>query len=79
MVVEDSAALIGLVIAAVGLLLSRHFNSGRPDAFASLLIGLLMAATAFGLGRLLVRLDPKVWFRNVEDLRTVFPNRVPAP
>ena len=50
-VVEDSAALIGLVIAAVGLLLSRHFNSGRPDAIASLLIGLLMAATAFGLGR----------------------------
>jgi cation diffusion facilitator family transporter len=50
-VVEDSAALIGLVIAAVGLLFSRHFNSGRPDAIASLLIGLLMAATAFGLGR----------------------------
>jgi cation diffusion facilitator family transporter len=50
-VVEDSAALIGLVIAAVGLLLSHHFRSGRPDAFASLLIGLLMAATAFGLGR----------------------------
>jgi len=50
-VVEDSAAWIGLVIAAAGLLLSRHFNSGRPDAIASLLIGLLMAATAFGLGR----------------------------
>jgi cation diffusion facilitator family transporter len=50
-VVEDSAALIGLVIAAVGLLLSHHFGSYRPDAFASMLIGLLMAATAFGLGR----------------------------
>src|SRR3954454_8463555 len=50
-VVEDSAALIGLVIAAAGLLLSHHFGSDRPDAFASLLIGLLMAATAFGLGR----------------------------
>src|SRR4051794_18083324 len=50
-VVEDSAALIGLVIAAAGLLLSHHFGSDRPDAFASLFIGLLMAATAFGLGR----------------------------
>jgi cation diffusion facilitator family transporter len=50
-VVEDGAALIGVVIAAVGLLLSHQLNSGRPDAIASLLIGLLMAATAFGLGR----------------------------
>jgi cation diffusion facilitator family transporter len=50
-VVEDSAALIGIVIAAVGLLLSRHLHSGRPDAIASLLIGVLMAVTAFGLGR----------------------------
>jgi len=30
-VVEDSAALIGLVIAAVGLLLSHHFGSDRPE------------------------------------------------
>ena len=50
-VVEDSAALIGLVLAAGGLLLSHHLGNGRPDAIASLLIGLLMAATAFGLGR----------------------------
>jgi cation diffusion facilitator family transporter len=50
-VMEDSAALIGLVFAAAGLLLSHHLGSDRPDAFASLLIGLLMAATAFGLGR----------------------------
>ena len=50
-VVEDSAALIGLVFAAVGLLLSHHVGTDRPDAIASLLIGLLMAATAFGLGR----------------------------
>jgi cation diffusion facilitator family transporter len=50
-VVEDGAALIGVVIAAVGLLLSHHLHSGRPDAIASLLIGLLMAATAFALGR----------------------------
>lgn len=50
-VVEDSAALVGLVIAAGSLLLSHHFNSDRPDAIASLLIGLLMGATAFWLGR----------------------------
>lgn len=50
-VVEDSAALIGLVIAAAGLLFSHHLHSGRPDAIASLVIGLLMAATAFALGR----------------------------
>ena len=50
-VAEDSAALIGLVIAAFGLLLSHHFKSDRPDAIASLLIGLLMAATALWLGR----------------------------
>jgi cation diffusion facilitator family transporter len=50
-VVEDSAALMGLVLAAIGLLLSHYLGSDRPDAFASLLIGLLMGATAFGLGR----------------------------
>jgi len=50
-VVEDSAALIGVVIAAMGLLLSHQLRSGRPDAIASLLIGLLMTVTAFALGR----------------------------
>lgn len=50
-VVEDCAALIGLVIAAGGLLLSHHFQSPRPDAIASLLIGILMAVTGVLLGR----------------------------
>ena len=50
-VVEDSAALIGIVIAAVGLFLNQQLRSGRPDAIASLLIGLLMGVTALGLGR----------------------------
>ena len=49
-VIEDSAGLIGVAVAAVGLFLSHRLGSGRPDAIASLLIGLLMAATAFGLG-----------------------------
>jgi cation diffusion facilitator family transporter len=50
-VVEDSAALIGLCIAAGGLLLSRIFGTNVPDSLASLFIGLLLAITAFGLAR----------------------------
>jgi cation diffusion facilitator family transporter len=50
-VVEDSAALVGLLIAAAGLLLSQVTGSNRPDAVASLLIGVLLAVTAFGLAR----------------------------
>jgi cation diffusion facilitator family transporter len=50
-VVEDSAALIGLCLAAGGLLLSEIFGTSVPDSLASLLIGLLLAVTAFGLAR----------------------------
>lgn len=50
-VVEDSAALVGLVIAAAGLLLSRILGSSVPDSIASLLIGLLLTATALAVGR----------------------------
>lgn len=50
-VVEDSAGLIGIILAALGLFFSQVTHSGRPDAIASLLIGLLMAVTAFGLAR----------------------------
>ena len=49
--VEDSAALIGLGLAAGGLLLTRILHSSVPDAIASLSIGLLLAVTAFGLAR----------------------------
>lgn len=49
-VAEDGAALVGLVIAACGLWMSHHLGSSRPDAIASLLIGLLMAAIALFLG-----------------------------
>ena len=52
-VVEDSVALVGLGIAAAGLALSQLTGSETPDAAAALLIGILLAATAFGLGRLL--------------------------
>lgn len=50
-VVEDTAALIGLVIASVGLLLRQVLGTNTPDAIASLLIGILLAVTAFGLAR----------------------------
>jgi cation diffusion facilitator family transporter len=50
-VVEDSAALIGLCLAAGGLLLSKLLRTSVPDSLASLLIGLLLAVTAFGLAR----------------------------
>ncbi len=49
--VEDSAALIGLLVAATGLFLSEIFRTSVPDSLASLVIGLLLAVTAFGLAR----------------------------
>src|SRR5262249_52955019 len=49
--VEDSAALAGLVLAAGGLLLARITGSSVPDSLASLLIGVLLAGTAFALAR----------------------------
>jgi cation diffusion facilitator family transporter len=50
-VVEDSVSLIGLCLAAGGLLLSRILGTSVPDSLASLLIGLLLAIAAFGLAR----------------------------
>ena len=50
-VVEDSAALVGLSLAAGGLLLSKILRTSVPDSLASLFIGLLLAATAFGVAR----------------------------
>jgi divalent metal cation (Fe/Co/Zn/Cd) transporter len=50
-VVEDSAALIGVFVAAAGLFLSEILGTSVPDSLASLVIGLLLAVTAFGLAR----------------------------
>jgi cation diffusion facilitator family transporter len=50
-VVEDMAALVGIVLAAGGLLLHQFAGLVNADAIAALLIGLLLAATAFGLAR----------------------------
>lgn len=49
--VEDSAALIGVGIAAVALLVRQLGGPTWSDAAASLLIGILLAVTAVGLAR----------------------------
>ena len=43
--------MIGLCIAAIGLILSKILESSIPDSLASLVIGLLLSVTAFGLAR----------------------------
>ena len=48
--IEDSAAVIGLVIAAIGQALSQWLDMPELDGVASLLIGLLLAQAAFALG-----------------------------
>jgi cation diffusion facilitator family transporter len=48
-VFEDSAALLGIVIAAVGLYLSHVLGNNIPDGIASLAIGVILAITAFAL------------------------------
>lgn len=48
---EDSAALVGLVIAAVGVWLSHRYGDGRFDGIASMAIGAVLAAVAMLLAR----------------------------
>lgn len=48
---EDSAALIGLVIAALGVWASIHFADPRIDGLASVLIGCVLAGVAILLAR----------------------------
>jgi len=63
---EDSAALIGLVVAAIGVWCSHYFDDPRLDGVASIVIGVLLAAVAVLLAReakgLLIgeRADPAV-------------------
>jgi cation diffusion facilitator family transporter len=49
--IEDSAALIGLVIAALGIALGQAFDNPYFDPAASVLIGLLLVGAAFTLAR----------------------------
>jgi cation diffusion facilitator family transporter len=53
---EDSAALIGLVIAAAGLAASQVTGSVVPDAVGSILVGVLLAGIA------VVLIDRNRWF-----------------
>jgi cation diffusion facilitator family transporter len=52
---EDSAALLGIIIAATGLYLTEHHNGpgagGYWDGLASILIGVVLAIVAFILAR----------------------------
>jgi len=48
---EDSAALIGIVIAAVGTVLAANFDMPRADGMSSILIGLVLACTSTLLAR----------------------------
>lgn len=48
---EDSAALVGLVVAALGIWASAYFEEPRLDGAASVLIGLVLAAVAVLLAR----------------------------
>ncbi|WP_431873992.1 cation diffusion facilitator family transporter [Amycolatopsis sacchari] len=70
---EDSAALIGLVLAFLGLLLHQLTGSSLYDGLASILIGLLLAVVAWSLGltnlRLLIgrQADPVV-VRGIREL-----------
>jgi cation diffusion facilitator family transporter len=48
---EDAAALVGLVVAAVGIALSYRFDKPEWDGVASLIIGLLLAGVAVALIR----------------------------
>ena len=48
---EDSAALIGIVIAAIGTVLAAHFDMPLADGISSILIGLVLACTSTLLAR----------------------------
>ena len=48
---EDSAALIGIAIAAAGTVLAAHFDMPLADGISSILIGLVLACTSTLLAR----------------------------
>lgn len=49
--IEDSAALLGVAVAAIGIGLGQLFGNERFDPAASVLIGLLLVGAAFTLAR----------------------------
>lgn len=49
--IEDSAALLGIAIAAAGIALGHYFDNPYADPVASILIGLLLVGAAITLAR----------------------------
>lgn len=74
--IEDSAALVGLAIAALGIFLGHYFDNPYFDPAASVLIGLLLIGAAFTLARetggLLV--GETVGVEATKRVRTIFEN-----
>jgi len=74
---EDSAAMFGLVVAALGVFLAHHTGNPFWDGLASIVIGIALAGVAFVLAReskgLLIgeRADPRL----SEAVRRAFDNR----
>ncbi|HEX6402147.1 MAG TPA: hypothetical protein VF003_03130 [Pseudonocardiaceae bacterium] len=72
---EDAAALIGLVVAAVGLAAHQLTGSATPDAIGSILIGVLLVVVAIQLINLNRRFlvgeeaDPRVRAAVLQALR----------
>jgi cation diffusion facilitator family transporter len=48
---EDSAALVGIIIAAAGLILTEYHSGAYWDGLASIVIGVVLAIVAFVLAR----------------------------
>lgn len=48
---EDSAALAGLIVAAIGVWASHHFGDPRLDGLASIVVGVILAVVAVFLAR----------------------------
>jgi len=48
---EDSAALAGLIVAGIGVWASHHWGDPRIDGWASIVIGVILAAVAGLLAR----------------------------
>ncbi len=50
-IIEDSAAVTGLIVAFLGVFISRHFQNIYADGIASLIIGLILITVATFLAR----------------------------
>jgi cation diffusion facilitator family transporter len=76
---ENSAAVLGLVLALIALIVAKQTNDGRWDAIGSLAIGVVLVGVAVFLAREIKSLlvgeaaDPQL-VKSVHDLATAEPN-----